>query len=107
MKLNLPQEEAEQCVRKVRERQMGYWFENMEKMDIQAERRNTAEARAELEKARKRLEKIKKKADEAEKKADEALTGRIRSNVEICQELGLSKEEIKAELEAEINKYWK
>lgn len=127
MKLNLPQEEAEQCVRKVRERQMGYWFENMEKMDIQTERRNTAEARAELEKTRKKLEKIKKKADEAEKKADDALTGRIRSNIEICQELGLSKEEtylkvlekskefyksiskeeIKAELEAEINKYWK
>lgn len=44
MKMNMPQDEARQCVEKVRERQMGYWFENMEKMDIQAERRNTEEA---------------------------------------------------------------
>lgn len=52
MKMNVPQEEAEQCVRKVRERQMGYWFENMEKMDIQEERQNTAKAREEAEKVR-------------------------------------------------------
>ncbi len=42
MKMNVPQNEASQYVRKVREREMGYWFENMEKMDIQLERRNTA-----------------------------------------------------------------
>lgn len=30
---------------------MGYLWENMEKMSIQEERRNTAQARAELEKA--------------------------------------------------------
>lgn len=34
MKMNVSQEEAEQYARKVRERQVGYWFENMEVMDI-------------------------------------------------------------------------
>lgn len=38
LKMNVPQEEALQCVEKVRERRMGYWFENV-KMDIQAERK--------------------------------------------------------------------
>lgn len=69
MKLNVSQGEAEQCVRKVRERQMGYWFENIEKMDIQAERRNTAKARAELEKTKQKLDMVQKEAEEAQEKA--------------------------------------
>ena len=36
---------------------MGYWHENIEKMDIQAERRNTAEQRERAEKAEERAEK--------------------------------------------------
>ena len=93
---------------------MGYWFENMEKMDIQAERQNTAEAREELEKTKEKLSKAEKKADQAKKKADkakkeadkakkeadaakkkadEALKSRVRTSIEICQEFGLSKEE--------------
>ena len=51
MKLNVPPEEAQENLRNVRTEKMGYLFENMEKMDIQAERRNTAEARKELEEA--------------------------------------------------------
>ena len=51
MKLNVPPDEAQENLRNVRNVKMGYWFENMEKMDIQAERRNTAEARKELEEA--------------------------------------------------------
>ena len=35
---------------------MGYWHENIEKMDIQAERRNTAEQRERAEKAEERAE---------------------------------------------------
>lgn len=31
IKMNVPQDDAEECVKKVREQQMGYWFENMEK----------------------------------------------------------------------------
>lgn len=72
MKMNVPQEEAAQYTRKVREGQMGYWFENMEKMDIQAERRNTAKARAELEEKRKEIEKI----DEELKGKNEELKGK-------------------------------
>ena len=72
MKMNVPQEEAAQYTRKVREGQMGYWFENMEKMDIQAERRNTAKARAELEEKRKEIEKI----DEELKGKKEELKGK-------------------------------
>ncbi len=58
MKMNIPVEEANEHVKAMGGNQMGYLFENMEKMDIQAERRNTAEAR--------------KRADEAEQRADEA-----------------------------------
>lgn len=40
---------------------MGYLFENMEKMDIQAERRNTVEARAEVKAMKEKLEKTEAK----------------------------------------------
>ena len=40
----------------LREVKMGYWHENIEKMDIQAERRNTAEQRERAEKAEERAE---------------------------------------------------
>ena len=48
MKMNVPTNEAAHCVNMIGGRQMGNWFENMEKMDIQAERRNTIEAREKL-----------------------------------------------------------
>lgn len=56
--INASEEETEQCIRKVRERKMGYLFENMEKMDIQEERRKTAEARRELEEAKEQFIKV-------------------------------------------------
>ena len=55
MKMNMPTEDAQDCMRELGERSMGNWFENMDKMDIQAERKNTAEARKELAKAKNRL----------------------------------------------------
>jgi len=66
-------------VGKVKEKKMGYLFENMEKMDIQAERRNTAEQ--------------KKRADKAEERADKAEENTIQTLIETCQELGASKED--------------
>lgn len=51
VKIGATEEEMQECVSRVRERRMGYLFENIEKMDIQAERHNTAEARAEARKA--------------------------------------------------------
>ena len=55
MKMNIPTEDAQDCMRELGERSMGNWFENMDKMDIQAERRNTVEARKELAEAKEKL----------------------------------------------------
>ncbi len=55
MKMNMPTEDAQDCMRELGERSMGNWFENMDKMDIQAERKNTAEARKELDEAKEKL----------------------------------------------------
>lgn len=41
MKMNVPSADAEEMMGEIGGRGMGYLFENMEKMDIQAERRNT------------------------------------------------------------------
>ena len=90
MKMNVPQKEAAQYVRKVRERKMGYWFENMEKMDIQKERRNTARARKAAEHAETELKQAKKELEQAKKEAAE---NSIKSVIEVCQGLGASTEQ--------------
>lgn len=72
MKMNVPLDEAEECVRKVKERNMGYLFENMEKLDIQEERRKTKEALKNAEDAWRLAQEVKNRADEAESRADEA-----------------------------------
>ena len=51
--MNVPVDEVKEIMGEIGGRGMGYLFENMEKMDIQAERRNT--------------QREKKRADEAEK----------------------------------------
>ena len=51
--MNVPIDEVREMMGEIGGRGMGYLFENMEKMDIQAERRNT--------------QREKKRADEAEK----------------------------------------
>lgn len=130
IKIGATEEETKQCVRKVRERKMGYLFENMEKMNIQEERRNTAEAVQKLDEATHKLEETTQKLDEAEKKAYEIAEKGIRTLIEVCQEMGLSKKEtcikvmekfkpeltgtkIKTEVEIKkiaeekINNYWK
>ena len=80
LKENVPLQEAEELVEKVREKKMGELFENMEHMDIQAERRNTAEQRARAEKAEAQVEK-------------EKMQG-IQLFIETCREFGLSREEM-------------
>lgn len=73
---------------------MGYLFENIEKMDIQAERRNTAQARA------------------------EAQENAIRSVIAVCQRLNAGKEQAVQEVVEvcgadrdtaleKVNLYWK
>ena len=54
--MNVPVEEAREMMGEIGGRGMGYLFENMEKMDIQAERRNTQRERERAEAAEKRAE---------------------------------------------------
>ena len=68
MKMNMPTEDAQDCMRELGERSMGNWFENMDKMDIQAERKNTAEARKELADAKEKLAEAEGRLLESEKR---------------------------------------
>lgn len=67
-RINLSTEEKEKCVRKVVNRQMGYLFENMDKIDVQAMRKEVAESRKALEESRKILAEQAKKTAEIEKR---------------------------------------
>ena len=66
IKMNVPVDEAREMMGEIGGRGMGYLFENMEKMDIQAERRNTQRERERAEAAEKRAEAEKERADAAE-----------------------------------------
>ncbi|MCC8029682.1 MAG: Rpn family recombination-promoting nuclease/putative transposase [Lachnospiraceae bacterium] len=81
MKINVPAEEANRYAESVEECRMGYLFENLEKMDIQAERRNTAQAREEAEAAKQEAEAAKQKANAAEQKAELKLIALIRHHL--------------------------
>lgn len=97
LKMNMPVSEVEELAGKVKEKNVSQLFENMEKMDIQLERRRTAEA---------------------ERKAKEAEKSKIKSVIELCQEFGAS-EEIAVrklvekyglsleEAEKKVDEYWK
>ena len=77
-KENVPEEETETLVSKVKEKKMGELFANMDKMDIQAEREKTAEAV--------------KRAKKAEKIAGEEKEKGIKGIISSCQKLHASKE---------------
>lgn len=89
----------QECVSRVRERRMGYLFENIEKMDIQAERRNTAEARAEAQRAQEEVKRAREEAEkvreearaEAERMLAETQENAIRSVIAVCRKLKASK----------------
>ncbi len=98
MKMNVPQGEAEQYTRKVRERQMGYWLENMEEMDIQAERRNTAQAREEARKAQEEAIKAREKMREAYAELAETAENSIRLIINVCRKMNVPAEQIVEEL---------
>lgn len=64
MKLNVPNEEAEEIVEQMRGGQaMGFLFENMDKMDIQAERRNTQKEKERADKAEAEIKQIREKLE--------------------------------------------
>lgn len=96
LKENVQVEEAEDLAGKVREKKMGMLFENMEKMDIQEERRKTEEQRRKTEEQRRKTEEQRRRAEEAEQRAEEAtkkLEDSIRLFVENCQNEGLAQED--------------
>lgn len=64
--MNLPEEEAESAVSKIKERKMSMLFENVT-MDIQAERRDRARAEERLADAVKKLDTAEKKLTAAQK----------------------------------------
>lgn len=72
-KLGVSHEEAVDCVGKVLNRDMGYLFENIEKMDLQEERRRTREAREELEAVKEELEGTKEELEGTKEKLEVAL----------------------------------
>lgn len=92
LKMNVPVPETEKLTDKVRKKKMGELFADMEKMDIQAERRNTAMANKRADKAEKSAVEAKKKAAEALSRAAIAEENEIKSIIEVCQELGASKD---------------
>ncbi|MCC8080547.1 MAG: hypothetical protein LIO80_00785, partial [Lachnospiraceae bacterium] len=97
MKMNVPVEEANRYAESVEECRMGYLFENLEKMDIQAERRNTAQARAEAEAAKERAEEAEQKAEAARQRA-EAAEKKLISLVECMLTKGQTEEQIAEEI---------
>ena len=72
--MNVPEPEAKQCLQKVKERQMGYLFENMEKIDIQQERKKVAQMRKESEQMRKESEQMRKESEQMRKEHKELET---------------------------------
>ncbi len=83
LKMNVPVPETERLTDKVREKKMGELFENMEKIDIQAERRNTALEKQRADEAERQVVEEKKRADIAEENS-------IKLLVELNQEFGAS-----------------
>ena len=72
LKMNVPVPETERLADKVREKKMGELFADMEKMDIQAERRNTANEKKRADNAEKRADEAQRRADEERRHAEEA-----------------------------------
>ena len=64
--MNVPVDEAREMMGEIGGRGMGYLFENMEKMDIQAERRNTQREKERADMEKERADTEKERADAAE-----------------------------------------
>ena len=79
--LNLTEAETVMYTQKVKERNMGYLWENAEKMDIQLERRLRAEAEKKAEEAEQKAEEAEQKAEEAEQRAAQRLAEKVSEKV--------------------------
>ena len=58
--MNVPVDEVKEMMGEIGGRGMGYLFENMEKMDIQAERRNTQREKERADAAELEIQRLKK-----------------------------------------------
>jgi len=68
--MNLPEDETESVVSRIKERKMARLFENV-KIDIQQERKNIAEVKKEYDDTKKKYDDTKKKYDDTKKKYDD------------------------------------
>ena len=91
LKMNVSVPETENLTGKVKEKKMAELFADMEKMDIQAERQNTADAKRRAEMAEERADKEAERADRAEAHAEQEAENSIRSIIELCQEMDVPK----------------
>ena len=71
-KLNLSKQDTEECVKKVRTRDMGYLWANMKKIDVQAAQAQVAQAEAQVAQAEAQVAQAEEKAAQAEEKAAQA-----------------------------------
>ncbi len=96
-RLNLTTDEMTDLLEKIRGGNMGYLWENMEKMDIQLERRNTAEQRQRAEEAEKKAERAEQKAERAEQEKSNL----YRILITTCRKQGMNQEEVRKQLQSE------
>lgn len=92
LKENVPANEAEELVEKVRKKKVGELFANMEKMDIQAERKKTKRQEERADKAERRAEVAEQQAEKERQKAVVAKEDGIKILIESCRELSVSRE---------------
>ena len=71
MKMKVPSENARELMGGIGGRGMGYLFENMEEIDIGAQKRNTAREKQRAEAERQRADEEKQRADKEKQRADE------------------------------------
>ena len=88
LKENVPVEEAENLAGKVKEKKMAELFANMEHMDIQAERRSTAEQRQRAKQAEERAKRAEEKAKQAEDRMVQSIQN-LMKNMQISEELAM------------------
>ena len=70
-KIRVSAEDRVKCVQKVRAREMGYLFENMERINVQEVQQKAEEQRRKLEQAMRRAEEEVRRAEEEAKRAEE------------------------------------
>lgn len=100
-KMNLPEEETESAVSKIKERKMSMLFENVT-MDIQAERRNRAKAEERLNATEKAFE-VYKQVSRMQRRG--CLEAEIKSA--LSEKFSLTEEEADAEYRKALEEYLK